>query len=123
MQKNNSIEKIALSSLLLSLIALSSSSSFAKEYYKWVDSKGSTHYTSTPPPKNTQKHGKVDTYGLTSSTQHAAPSTPQTNTNQSTAAPSTNLPAQQQSSNLIQPNEAPASAPSKTEPAKIDTLK
>ena len=43
--------------------SLSSTTGFAKEYYKWVDTKGSTHYTTTPPPKSAQKKGKVDTYG------------------------------------------------------------
>ena len=43
--------------------SLSSTSSFAKEYYKWVDAKGSTHYTATPPPKSAQKKGKINTYG------------------------------------------------------------
>ena len=38
-------------------------SSFAQNFYKWVDAKGSTHYTSTPPPKSAQKKGKVDTHG------------------------------------------------------------
>ena len=37
--------------------------SFAKTYYKWVDSQGSTHYTTTPPPKTAKKRGKIDTYG------------------------------------------------------------
>ena len=43
--------------------SLSSTTGFAKEYYKWVDAKGSTHYTTTPPPKSAKKKGKVDTYG------------------------------------------------------------
>ena len=43
--------------------SLSSTSSFAKEYYKWVDAKGSTHYTATPPPKSAQKKGKINTSG------------------------------------------------------------
>ncbi|OAL80033.1 hypothetical protein AY606_05175 [Acinetobacter sp. SFB] len=47
--------------------SLSSTTGFAKEYYKWVDAKGSTHYTSTPPPKSAKKKGKVDTYGATHS--------------------------------------------------------
>ncbi len=50
------------------VLSLSSTSSFAKEYYKWVDAKGSTHYTTTPPPKSAKKKGKVDTYGATRST-------------------------------------------------------
>jgi hypothetical protein len=49
--------------------SLSSTTGFAKEYYKWVDAKGSTHYTTTPPPKSAQKKGKVDTYGANNHTQ------------------------------------------------------
>ena len=64
-------------SLLMACFALglSSQSSFAKQYYKWVDAKGSTHYTTTPPPKSAKKKGKVDTYGVTasSSSSQAAP--------------------------------------------------
>ena len=47
--------------------SLSSTPGFAKEYYKWVDAKGSTHYTTSPPPKSAKKKGKVDTYGVTRS--------------------------------------------------------
>ncbi|WP_407307225.1 DUF4124 domain-containing protein [Acinetobacter sp.] len=54
--------------------SLSSTTGFAKEYYKWVDAKGSTHYTTTPPPKSAKKKGKVDTYGTSrSSTPHQSP--------------------------------------------------
>lgn len=49
--------------------SLISTTGFAKEYYKWVDAKGSTHYTTTPPPKSAQKKGKVDTYGPNNHTQ------------------------------------------------------
>ena len=51
--------------------SLSSTTSFAKEYYKWVDAKGSTHYTATPPPKSAQKKGKIATYGSNNHTQQA----------------------------------------------------
>ena len=56
--------------------SLSSTTGFAKEYYKWVDAKGSTHYTTTPPPKSAKKKGKVDTYGA-SRTSTPNPSTPE----------------------------------------------
>lgn len=46
-------------------------SSFAQNFYKWVDAKGSTHYTATPPPKSASKKGKVETYGWKNSS--AAP--------------------------------------------------
>ncbi len=49
------------------IFSLSSTNSFAKEYYKWVDAKGSTHYTASPPPKSAVKKGKVNTYGATRS--------------------------------------------------------
>ena len=49
----------------------------AQNFYKWVDAKGSTHYTTTPPPKSAKKKGQVDTYGWHNShSTNAAPSTP-----------------------------------------------
>ncbi len=55
---------IRLSCLSASLILIFATSSVsAKQYYKWVDANGSTHYTTTPPPKTAKKKGKVDTYG------------------------------------------------------------
>ena len=54
--------------------SLSSTTSFAKEYYKWVDAKGSTHYTATPPPKSAQKKGKVGTYGWNHASTTTVPS-------------------------------------------------
>ena len=70
-------------SLIASLCAfsLSSTAVFAQDYYKWVDSKGSTHYTKTPPPKNAKKKTKVDTYGW----HNSAPTASRT---QNTSAPS-----------------------------------
>ena len=44
-------------------LAMGSTQSFAKTYYKWVDSQGSTHYTTTPPPKGAKHLNKVSTYG------------------------------------------------------------
>ena len=45
--------------------------------YKWVDHKGSTHYTLTPPPANAKKSGTMMTYNDTpSGSQHV----PQQNT-------------------------------------------
>ena len=48
--------------ITIALTAMSSLSS-AAEYYKWVDSKGTTHYTKTPPPATAKKKAKVETYG------------------------------------------------------------
>ncbi|ESK39664.1 hypothetical protein P256_01346 [Acinetobacter nectaris CIP 110549] len=50
---------------LLVLIPLSISSiAYAQDFYKWTDSTGSTHYTTTPPPKQKgiAAHGLVKTY-------------------------------------------------------------
>ena len=47
---------------------ITSTSGFAKQYYKWVDGNGTTHYTTTPPPKNAKNKGKIDTYGVTRNT-------------------------------------------------------
>ena len=44
-------------------LAVSAQSSFAQNFYKWVDAKGSTHYTAAPPPKSAKKKGQVETYG------------------------------------------------------------
>lgn len=55
-----------------------STTSFATEYYKWVDSKGSTHYTKTPPPASVKKKTKVDTYGWNNSAPYKANTTEET---------------------------------------------
>lgn len=49
----------------LASLLLFSLNSHAQEFYKWVDSNGSTHYTTTPPPKNkgVKQKGKINTYG------------------------------------------------------------
>lgn len=48
---------------VLLLAGSMSPQSFAKEFYKWVDSNGSTHYSANPPPKNARHKTKVETYG------------------------------------------------------------
>ena len=64
--KKNTIHICLLSSALF--LSLSSTSTMAREYYKWVDANGSTHYSKTPPPKNAKKQGRVETFGTKSST-------------------------------------------------------
>ena len=44
-------------------LGIYSTSASAIQYYKWVDAKGITHYTKTPPPKSAKKATTVDTYG------------------------------------------------------------
>jgi hypothetical protein len=55
--------KISLIPFIASLLLLTSTHASAQQFYKWVDSKGSTHYTTTPPPKTAKKLATVDTYG------------------------------------------------------------
>ena len=93
---NSLASSLKLSCLASTVVFVSIYSSMvqAKEYYKWVDQNGSTHYTTTPPPKSAKKKGKVETYGW------KAPTTSvNTNTNQS-EAPQTSqtqtIPTQQQ---------------------------
>ena len=81
---------IRLSCLSASLILIFATSSVsAKEYYKWVDANGSTHYTTTPPPKTAKKKGKVDTYGW----RNSAPNIPNQTTNATTAPANSTTPA------------------------------
>lgn len=89
MKINNWIKIITLSISFTGIAFFSIASSSAKEYYKWVDSKGSTHYTTTPPPKTAKKKGKVDTYGWrgeTTTTPSPTSSSPNPE-NQQTPAP------------------------------------
>ena len=79
-------------------LAIGSTQSFAKTYYKWVDSHGSTHYTTTPPPKTAKKKGKVDTYGWKNSPQAAS----------SEAPPAANMPNTVPAPLNAVPNTAPA---------------
>lgn len=80
--------KMAASLVCMGLV-LTTTQSFAKTYYKWVDSQGSTHYTTTPPPKNAKKQGKVDTHGWKNTSQPAPvePATPMSAPNTTPAVP------------------------------------
>lgn len=45
------------------VLSICSTSASAIQYHKWVDAKGVTHYSKTPPPKSARKATTVDTYG------------------------------------------------------------
>lgn len=119
MKKNNSTQRCGLMVAVISALTLNSTTSFAKEYYKWVDSKGSTHYTTTPPPKNAKKRGKIDTYGSTSYTQHTAPSTAQNSNTDVAPTQNTNVQPQQPSGIVIPQNAAPRTEASRIEPPRL----
>ena len=81
-------------------LAMGSTQSVTKTDYKWVDSQGSTHYTTTPPPKTAKKKGKVDTYGWKNSPQAAS----------SEAPPAANMPNTVPAPPHAVPSAAPAPA-------------
>lgn len=91
--------------MVITSVMLFSPVSHAKEYYKWVDSKGTTHYTTTPPPKSAKNRGKIDTYGYRQPTQPAqqttpAPAQPAETPNQSIPVPNaSSMDAQQREAN------------------------
>ncbi|MFC2994647.1 DUF4124 domain-containing protein [Acinetobacter sichuanensis] len=83
MQKPKHLYTKIISTTFLVLSLSATSQSFAKQYYKWVDHQGATHYTETPPPKNAKSRTTVTTYGhnaspSTSSVTPVAPATPVT---------------------------------------------
>ena len=58
-------------------ILIYSSQSQAQQYYKWMDKSGSTHYTTTPPPKSAKHLNKVSTYGSQPSIKNSTPTSEQ----------------------------------------------
>lgn len=99
-------------STIFALLSVTAATSHAKQYYKWVDSNGSTHYTTTPPPKNARSKSKVDTYGYrgssTPTNQQNAPANTQQNSPQNgqpvNNVPVVNPPQQQQPTVIPQNN-------------------
>ncbi|WP_373429843.1 DUF4124 domain-containing protein [Acinetobacter gerneri] len=63
MLQNHFSAKYSLSMFFVIHFIFCSTSSFAEDFYKWVDANGSTHYTRTPPPKNIRHKTVVETYG------------------------------------------------------------
>ena len=105
--------KMPLFSLAFISVSLFTTQSFAKQYYKWVDANGSTHYTTTPPPKNVKKQGKVETYGAARNT-YVAPtsnntSTPPNNDTNQQSNQQQNLPVA--SAPVVQNVQSPEEAP------------
>ena len=93
-----SVSKIALITALFSSL-LANQAASAQEFYKWVDSQGSTHYTTTPPPKSAKKLSKVDTYGSRQYSQSKSPAPSQNGQNNSAAKPEAKVDVQQQEAN------------------------
>lgn len=93
--------KMKTSLILIAATLASTAPQFAQaqKFYKWVDSSGSTHYTTTPPPRNAKKLGNVSTYNDTPSGQSYTPTPPPESTTQASNQPATNQPANRQASN------------------------
>ncbi|HQZ58881.1 MAG TPA: DUF4124 domain-containing protein [Acinetobacter sp.] len=68
--------KASLCAALAACVFLCTTQTQAQQYYKWVDANGSTHYTTTPPPKGAKRLDKIATYG---SSVYSTPETQHTN--------------------------------------------
>ena len=64
--------KTGLYTIATTALLFCSTQNHAQQYYKWVDANGSTHYTTTPPPKGAKRLKKVSTYGGNQPTQAPA---------------------------------------------------
>ncbi len=100
---NLSYLKTSLYTAITTAILVCSTQSQAEQYYKWVDKNGSTHYTTTPPPKGAKHLNKVSTYGTQPKTDKAVPEA--ANAMQEKTAPA-----------VAAPSAAPAPAPSASAP-------
>ncbi|WP_436899538.1 DUF4124 domain-containing protein [Acinetobacter gyllenbergii] len=108
---NLSYLKTILYTTSTAVILLCSSQNYAQQYYKWIDANGSTHYTTTPPPKGAKRLDKVSTYGTSHqssnpTTQRGQQAAPDATPNVTQQAPST-------PTNAVKPQSQPsATAPS-----------
>lgn len=100
------------STVAASMLTLSSQV-LAKQYYKWVDSKGSTHYTTTPPPKNAKQQGKLETYGWNNSAPYQPAAAEKSSTPQN-VTPENAAPNTQPQQNAAQPEKAAPTATDNT---------
>ncbi|MEG0487182.1 MAG: DUF4124 domain-containing protein [Acinetobacter sp.] len=127
MKQKYGLTHTVLTTLVAATLSMTMTTTHAKQYYKWVDSKGSTHYTTTPPPKNSRSKTKVDTYGWNgNSAPKAAPAQPAVTqpTTPAVASPQPANNGQNQAPVVDQQKEANAAlqnsqrAPSNTEEAR-----
>ncbi|MDM1020869.1 DUF4124 domain-containing protein [Acinetobacter sp. VNK23] len=71
--------KTGLYTVATTALLFCSTQNHAQQYYKWVDANGSTHYTTTPPPKGAKRLNKVSTYGSQPSSDQKPASTSKQN--------------------------------------------
>ncbi|OCZ62432.1 DUF4124 domain-containing protein [Acinetobacter seifertii] len=107
---NLSYLKTSLYTAAATAILVCSTQTQAEQYYKWVDQSGSTHYTTTPPPKGAKHLNKVSTYGTQPSVKNSTPSPEQPAQDKTDKA----VPA---APNAVQEKTAPAAAVPPAAPA------
>lgn len=90
------------------IFSLNANSTFAAEYYKWVDSKGTTHYSKNPPPKSAKKRTTVKTYGYRGNTSTTTPPTTPT------------APVSPETTEVVAPQVAPPAEQSKPAPEIVE---
>ena len=73
MKQKHGLTYTVIATLVTAVLGMTMTTAHAKQYYKWVDSKGSTHYTTTPPPKSARSKAKVETYGWGGNSASAKP--------------------------------------------------
>ncbi len=109
----NSNQFIHFGALFVSIsFGLMSHQASAQDFYKWTDSNGSTHYTTTPPPKvkGVKQKGKVNTSGWQNNTNNSnRPPATSIDSSPTTAAPQPNAQAPNQPSSS--PNTTTTAAP------------
>lgn len=102
--------KSILYTLATTALLLCSSHNQAQQYYKWMDAKGSTHYTTTPPPKGAKRLDKVSTYGSSHSVKQNPSQQDNATTNPNTA-PQVPQVEPEVPANSAKPQTPPANAP------------
>lgn len=118
----SSIKKICF--LGLSSFAITTTPTYAQDFYKWVDASGSTHYTTTPPPKErgVNGKGKIKTYNSRVeqiNTNRVSPTT--TSVGSESLQSNTSIPVQPQPStqNLEPESKQISLAPANIQPAPV----
>lgn len=102
--------KSSLYTFAITAILLCSSQNHAQQYYKWMDANGSTHYTTTPPPKGAKRLDKVSTYGSS----HQVKQNPSQQDNATTSpntAPQVPQVEPEVPANTVKPQTPPANTP------------
>ena len=105
--------KTSLYTVFTITLLVCSSQNYAQQYYKWMDAHGSTHYTTTPPPKGAKHVNKVSVYGDNTQTTPA-----QTTKNTNTVVQPDHTQQNTQPNTVISPPSTQEQVSSTTPPAQ-----